>query len=570
MLSFSQQPVLQKRGQSTTIIVALKSDQGANSVIAASSLAKLSDWIETRRIADATPGVSLAIIDRAGAISEQAFGLANLDAQTPMTPAHLFETGSIGKSFTAIALLQLQEEGKINLQAPVTDYLPWFAVQTEFAPIRLHHLLTHTAGITSGIDFAPDARIQVWQMRETWTTTPPGAQFHYSNIGYKVLGVVLERVAGAHYRETIQTRILDRIGLHDSVPTITHEIRPKMAVGYGAALDDRPWWPGRPLAPATWFETDTADGCLAMTAADLARYLAVFLKRGDGLISPDSFAQLTGKGFEFESETEPNWYGYGVMASIVDGHQYIGHSGGMVGYHSRMIGDLQTGIGVVALVNGPGSPSLIARTALDFLRAEAEGWDFAFPANRDPDGTDNAEEFAGAYRTPDGSKSLIFSADGRRLALEANGRTLSLRSVSENSFGSDEPGHDRFLFSFERQDGTVSAVSYGGEWFANETYAGGPSDPLPAEWEPFPGRYRSHNPWLTSFDVVARQGKLWLITPTQSDGFDGAEPLFPDRNGWFRLGADERKPEFIRFSSVVDGIALEATLSTGAYYRAAD
>ena len=538
-------------------------------MVAAASLAKLSEWIEVRRIADAVPGVSLAVIDRTGAIHEQAFGLANLDAQTALTPAHLFETGSIGKSFTAVALLQLQEEGKIDLQAPVTDYLPWFAVQTEFEPIRLHHLLTHTAGITSGIDYAPDARIQVWQMRDTWTTTPPGAQFHYSNIGYKVLGVVLERVAGTPYRETIQTRILDRIGLSASHPTITHEIRPKMAVGYGPAFDDRPWWPGRPLAPATWFETDTADGCLAMTAADLARYLAVFLKRGQGLLSPESFAQLTCKGFEFESETEPNWYGYGVMASLVDGHQYIGHSGGMVGYHSRMIGDLESGIGVVALVNGPGSPSLIARTVLDFLRAEADGKEFAFPANRDLKRADNAADFAGVFQSPDGSKSLAFSAKDGALSLATDGRTIPLFVPGADSFASDEPGLDRFLFSFERQDGVVTAVSFGGDWFVNDAYSGETAFTLPAEWAPFPGRYRAHNPWLTSFDVVARRGRLWLITPAQSDGFNGAEPLFPARKGWFRLGEDERGPEFIRFSSVVDGIALEATLSTGSYYRAA-
>jgi len=74
---------------------------------------------------------------------------------------------------------------------------------------------------------------------------------------------------------------------------------------------------------------------------------------------------------------------------------------------------------------------------------------------------------------------------------------------------------------------------------------------------------------LTSFYVVARQGRLWLITPTESDGFEGDEPLFPGRDGWFRLGEDEQSPEFIRFGTVVDGVALEAKLSTGTYYRAA-
>ena len=540
----------------------------ASGVFKAETLAKLNDWIEARRIADATPGISLAIVDGASSVHEQSFGFANLDAAIPMRPDHLFETGSIGKSATAISLLQLQEEGKLDLHAPVADYLPWFSVQSEFPPIRLHDLLTHTAGITSGIDHAPDGLIQVWEMRETWAVTPPGARFHYSNIGYKILGAVLERVAGAPYGATVQERILDRLALTDSYPTITHAIRPKMAVGYGAAFDDRPWWPGRALAPATWFETGTADGCLAMTAADLARYLAALLNRGERLLTPESFDRLIGKGFEFESDTEPSWYGYGMMGSIVDGHEYIGHSGGMVGYHSRMIGDLETGIGVVALVNGPGQPSLIARTALDALRAESEGKAFAFPEIASVRRIENPRDFAGRYTAPDGSKSFIFSTENHELSLSADGVEAELVPLDADSFATGAPGFDRFPIAFERQNGAVTSVSYGGDWLVNDGYAGETFFTLPQELRPFPGRYRSHNPWLTSFDVVARKGALWLITPTLSDGFAGAEPLIPDRNGWLRIGADARSPEFIKFETIVEGVALTAKLSTGLYYRA--
>jgi CubicO group peptidase (beta-lactamase class C family) len=528
----------------------------------------LDEWIEAKRLAEGTPGLSLAIVDRGEVVYEQAFGHANLESRAPLTPDHWFETGSIGKSFTAIALLQLQEEGKIDLDAPVNDYLPWFAVQTDFEPIRLRHLMSHTAGISSGIDFAPDARIQVWAMRETWTTTPPGAHFHYSNVGYKVLGVVLERVAGAPYRETIQVRVLDRLGLKDSAPTITNTIRPKMAVAHTPAFDDRPWWPGQPLAPATWFETDTADGCLAMTAADLARYLAALLNLGEGLISSESFEQLIGKNFEFEPEPEPHWYGLGIMGALVDGHRYIGHSGGMVGYSSRMIGDLETGLGVVALVNGPGAPSLIARTALDFLRAEAEGRPFEFPATTDRVRVENAADFHGRYQTPGGRKTIEIAASGAALSLEVDGDSIPLHRLGGDAFVADAPGWNLFPLAFERRDGPVTAVAHGGDWLVRNDVEPENVQSLPAEWAPFPGHYRSHNPWLTSFKVVERKGRLWLITPTLSDGFEGAEPLVPARNGWFRLGEDELGPEFIRFDTIVDGAALQATLSIGPFYRA--
>lgn len=534
----------------------------------AASLARLSAWIEAKRIAEGAPGLALAIVDQGEVIHERAFGHANLESGAPLTPDHWFQSGSIGKSFTAIALLQLREEGKLDLDTAVTDYLPWFSVQTEFEPIRLRHLLSHTAGITSGIDFAPDARIQVWALRETWTTTPPGASFHYSNVGYKVLGAVLERLAEGPYRETIQARVLDRLGLKDSAPTITNAIRPRMATAYTPMFDDRPWRPGQPLAPATWFETDTADGCLAMTAADLARYLAALLDHGKGLISEESFAQLIGKSFEFEPVPEPHWYGFGIMGALVDGHRYIGHSGGMVGYAARMIGDLETGLGVVAFVNGPGAPSLIARTALDFLRAEAEGKPFDFPPIPDRAQIENAADFAGRYVSPDGGAMIEIAAHGSALSLVASGDPFPLRPLNEDVFLADAPGWNLFPLAFERRDGIVTAMSHGSDWFSREGAETEASPPLPFEWAAIPGHYRSHNPWVTSFKVVARRGRLWMITPTMSDGFSGAEPLFPARDGWFRLGEDESGPEFIRFDTIVDGAALRATLSIGEFYRA--
>jgi D-alanyl-D-alanine carboxypeptidase len=220
--------------------------------LSASAISEIAAWIQQRLTIDGTPGLSLSFTNRDGLFHSAAFGLAEIASATPMSPSHLLEIGSIGKSFTAVAMLQLAAEGGLDLQAPVTDYLPWFSVQSEHAPICLHHLLTHTAGIASGLDFAPGGKVQVWALRDAVASTPPGAYFHYSNVGYKVLGEVLQAVTGETYGAAIQKRILDPLKLQESVPTITHAVRERLAVGYGPLYDDRPWWPGRPLAPATW------------------------------------------------------------------------------------------------------------------------------------------------------------------------------------------------------------------------------------------------------------------------------------------------------------------------------
>ena len=538
----------------------------------------LSFWINRRLAADGTPGLSLAVTDRDGIVYTAAFGYAEIASATAMTTEHWSETGSIGKSFTAIALLQLAEEGKIDLQAPVTEYLPWFSVRSEFEPIRLHHLLTHTAGITSAMDFAPTARIQVWGLRNAVATNPPGTYFHYSNIGYKVLGEVLHAVTGETYGPTIQSRILDPLGLNDSVPTITTAIRHRLATGYSPYFDDRPWWPGQPLASATWLETDTADGCLAMTAADLATYLRMLLNRGayggGRVLSEASFDLLSQRAIATSEPPEESWYGYGVMTSIVDGHRHIGHGGGMVGYFSGMIGDLDLGIGVTALVNGPGAPGLIARTALAYFRALAEGVSFEFPEVDDSTFVANAADFVGEYIAVEGADAperVWIEARESTLMLLAEGIETRLHcdQWSDDLFYSDHESLGRFPFRFERDgdEGPVTGFVLGGSVYLAEGLPVPEAVDYPAEWDGFSGHYRSHNPWTSSLRVTRRRGRLWLSVPSEPDGLEADQPLVPLPDGSFRCGDDPRIPEWVRFDVVIEGRAQRITISGTDFYR---
>ena len=542
----------------------------------AAALGRLSDWITRRMARDATPGLSLAITDRTGVVHAAAFGLADVAAGLPTTPAHLFEIGSIGKSFTAVALLQLADEGKVDLQAPVTEYLPWFSVRSDHEPIRLHDLLSHTAGITAGIDFAPASAIQVWSLRDAVAATPPGTYFHYSNLGYKVLGEVLRAVTGKTYGPTIQRRILDPLGLVDSVPTITSDVRPRLAVGYGPRYDDRPWWPGQPLAPATWLETDTADGCLAMTAADLVTYLRMLLNRGvherGRVLSEEGFARLTQRAIAADGPSEENWYGYGVNTAVEDGRTFIWHGGGMVGYFAGMVGDLDSGLGAVALVNGPGSPYRVARTALAFVTALRDSSSYELPEFEALDQIDGAGAYAGEYRAVEGTAgppTFAIAVDGARLTVSIADRATPVHSWGADELLTDAPPLARFPLRFARADE--------GEMILNATYGdtvyvpAGQEAPVPAAhptaWDAFVGDYRSHNPWTTLIQVYPRQGRLWLSIPSEPDGLKAEQPLVPLMDGEFRAGDDPRIPERIRFHTPIDGRTHVAHLSGCDFYR---
>ncbi|HET7093437.1 MAG TPA: serine hydrolase domain-containing protein, partial [Thermomicrobiales bacterium] len=240
-----------------------------------------------------SPGVALAITDRDNVLFRREYGYANFDAKTPVSPATQFEFGSIGKAFTTVCLLQLVEEGKIDLHAPVTTYLPWFAVQSEHAPITCHDLLTHTSGLIAGSDFALDAAYEVYALREIGVSGPPGAAFLYSNVGYKALGLVLEAVTGKPYRTIVRERIFDPLGMTDAADAITSAGRPMLATGYWPWFDDRPPLPAAGVAEAPWFESTTADGSLAASASELTAFLRMLLDGGVGpngrLIGESSF-----------------------------------------------------------------------------------------------------------------------------------------------------------------------------------------------------------------------------------------------------------------------------------------
>ncbi len=315
----------------------------------------LGDFLKRRGL----PGLAIAVADADGEVSFTAKGWAEL-RKRPIEPETLFELGSIGKTFTAVVALRLADEGVVDLSAPVTEHLPWFEVHSAYGPIALEHLLTHTAGLIRGADMTADSQFDVWALRETEAGFAPGERFYYSNVGYRTLGYALEEASGTPYRDLLRTHILEPLGLEKTEPEIAVEMRPRMAVGYDRLHDDRTPEPDDPLFPSAWLETGTADGSLASTASDLALF-------GRALLAGPA-QQLT-SGLLVESGD--GWrYGYGleIKGSLVR------HGGSMPGFASTLLGDLDSGIAVAALMNGPDEhdvTQVVAEYALALRRSES-------------------------------------------------------------------------------------------------------------------------------------------------------------------------------------------------------
>jgi D-alanyl-D-alanine carboxypeptidase len=512
----------------------------------------VAEWMAAER----APALQLAVTDRNGLLARRAYGVANLDAQTPLTNDHIFEFGSIGKSFTAIVCLQLAEEGVLDLHAPVTDYLPWFFIPSRYEPITIHQLLTHTAGIINGSDFAPDPRYEVWALRES-EASAPGVKARYSNAGYKLLGLLLERVAGKTYAQLVAERIFVPLGMTSAEGAVTNEMRHRLAVGYLPMYTDRPWRPEHGHAPAPWFETNTADGCLSASASDLATYLRMLLNRGaypgGRILLEESFELLVTPHTSFD-DTMP--YGYGLGVNQTEGRRRIEHSGGMVGYISQMMGDPDAGIGVVAFTNAMLDVGVVASFVLETFVAAQRGEALPEPPAPEID----FASYAGKYRSGQGDVTIAATSDG--LVLQRGDETIPLLPADhgrrKDTFLADHPDLALHVLHFRRNDNdAVIEFVHGPDWYRNERYEGASTFDVPDTWKAYEGHYTSHNPWFSDIRVYVSKGALCVSRaggPPRELVADG------DR---FRPADDPEGPEWISFDSIVDGVALRARRAGG-------
>jgi CubicO group peptidase (beta-lactamase class C family) len=335
-----------------------------------SALERIEAYVDHRWSWFDTPGLAIGLTDRGGPLETIVRGWANVDAEVPVEPGSRFQIGSISKGFTAIAVLQEVEAGRVDLDAPVGTYLPWLEVPSRFdVPVTIHHLLTHTGGLAVGMEAAGDAVMELLMLRETEIGWEPGTWFGYSNAGYKALGLVLESVSGRPWWELVHERVMAPIGMGEADVIITNDIRPRLAVGYTTPFDDRPWVPEHGWAPSAWFESATADGAICASAEELTAFARLLLARGRGVISEESFARMTARAVE-DPEMPGHVFGYGVK--WVDGDRLLGHSGGMLGFSTYLLVDVAAGSGVCVLMNSAFGDRLdLARFALACLSAEA-------------------------------------------------------------------------------------------------------------------------------------------------------------------------------------------------------
>jgi CubicO group peptidase (beta-lactamase class C family) len=299
------------------------------------------------------------VVRRGVVLTDRAYGFANAEWDVPSSAATKFRIGSISKQFTAAAVLLLEEQGKLSVDDPVGKYLT--DIPAAWTPITLHQLLTHSSGIPDIVLFPefPSLRplpttleMTYARLRDKPLDFVPGAKFQYSNSGYIVLALIIQRLTGQPFESVLQERVFARAGLRDTGCDANRMLLAGRASGYVALTPIPATPPGTPPPlPTTSAAIRNADftdmsvplgaGSLFTTTGDLLRWEQALF--GGAVLTPASLAKMT--------TAYPGNYGYGLFIGQYDGVRQIGHGGSINGFLSSLTTFPDPDVVVVVLSN---------------------------------------------------------------------------------------------------------------------------------------------------------------------------------------------------------------------------
>lgn len=349
------------------------------------------------------PAMAVAVVRDGKPVKVQAYGVANVEHGAPATADTVFQLASVTKQFTATAVMLLAEEGKLSLDDPVSKYVE--DLPEAWRPVTIRQLLNHTSGI-KGYTSAAEYRA-----RSNTDATPrevlalvadaplefaPGQRHGYSNTGYYLLGLVIEKAGGVPYGEYVRAKIFEPLGMRASRLNRLSDVIPGRADGY--SFRDGELRNARPPS----MDWPYAAGALTSTANDMARWLAA-LQEGK-VMSHEALAQMWSPTKLADGNTAP--YGFGWQINEHRGNRTVLHGGGIEGFTTMVLLFPEERLGVVVLLNADRTnPSRIAHDIAGIVDPSLARVPAVAIEDKDPDVTDTLRDVftRGADGTLDGS-----------------------------------------------------------------------------------------------------------------------------------------------------------------------
>lgn len=432
----------------------------------ASAVRVLESWLESQVAYRGLPGLSIGIVVGPELIWARGFGFADLESRTPATPRTPYPLASVSKLLTATAVLQLRDRGRLRLDDPVAEHLPWFRLRTRDPgdpAITVRQLLTHTAGVPRDAPFPYHTDVR-YPAREEWVASvpsldpvyPPETKWKYSNLGFAVLGEVVAAASGLPFDRYVRECVLHPLGMRHT--TVRRPDGPGPATGYGRRMPDGT----RGVRPPLDANGLTAAAGYWSTVEDLARFASLQFGTGPAwgkqILNGSTLREM--HRVHWLNERWDGGWGLGFQVTPGEDRDLVGHDGWAPGCQSAVYVSVPEGIGVVVQVNAddgdpyPRMPDSIIDRAFEWVapainRATAEEEKARKPAAA-------WRRYCGRYRDPwedsevlvlDGELAMIRPTDADPLWFRAR-----LVPVGRHTFrleGGDPFGEHGELVVFE-------------------------------------------------------------------------------------------------------------------------
>jgi len=465
--------------------MALEEDAGTRAVAddprVSDAVSAWAEWVEYQLGINAVPGATVAIVHDQELLYVEGFGLANPEKGLAAAPDTIYSICSNSKLFTAIAVLQLRDAGKLRLDDPLSEHLEWFDIEDahpDDEPITIRRILTHSSGLPresdypywSGPDYVfPTHEQIVERIADQETLYPSGRYYQYSNLGLTLAGEIVAAASGRSYDDYVRSEIIDPLGMSDTFTEIPAEHHGgRLAIGHTArnrdgSRDPMPLFQARGIAPAAGF---------ASTAEDLARFASWQLRlRGQG--GTEVLRAATLREMQRVHWVDPDWkttYGLGFYVARSGDATLIEHGGGCPGYFSQVAIEPKSKLGIIILSNAIGTEvDLYVEQAVALVGPAVK------EARDDPDGAPERDpgldRYVGIYDSDWGQKAIVRWEDGLAmlsLGTRNPGKSLEkLKKTGEHSFRrvrrDDESPGETVLFEVN-DDGVVTRALQHSNW----------------------------------------------------------------------------------------------------------
>jgi len=421
--------------------------------------------VEQKRL----PAFSIALIDQDRTVWADGFGFQDADQTQPATADTVYRVGSVSKLFTDIALLQLVEQGRLDLDAPIQQYLPEFQPQNPFGVAQtLRQMLSHRSGLVRespvGHYFDPDEPTLADTVRSLNSTSlvyRPETKTKYSNAAIAVVGAVLESQLDSSHPQRVRQSILEPLEMNDSGFVIDQAMAPKVATGWMRTCDGR-----RFEAPTFLLGTGPA-GNMYSSVRDLAKFASCLFASGrtpDGtLLQPETLALMTTP--IKDEHGKPQGFGLGFAVRQFEGLTRIGHGGAVYGFSTQLelLPERQLGVVAASALDGSnGVTRRLADYALRLMMATQDGRPLPEYPTTIPVPADRAAELVGRYREVNGDRFAQISQLNGAVFLHRGSYRYQLRSRASDGviLTDDETGFGTQVTPLDHQRLRIGDTEY--------------------------------------------------------------------------------------------------------------